>query len=135
MVRNRSRKRERNMIIDTLILSFGILILFCILSFIVGFLVYRKQPRIAMPVMCFVMCMGSSLSLLITTIQYTTTDQQSNSDIQTITIYDKNREIIAQYTGKIDIKNIADDYVQFDYEGKRYTYYNCSLESIAEIEN
>ena len=88
-----------------------------------------------MPVICFVMCMGASLSLLITTIQYTTTDQQSNSDIQTITIYDKNREIIAQYTGKIDIKNIADDHVQFDYEGKRYTYYNCSLESIAEIEN
>lgn len=42
-------------------------------------------------------------------------------------------EIIAQYTGKIDIEGNDGGYVLFDYEGKRYTYYNCFVESIADI--
>lgn len=40
---------------------------------------------------------------------------------------------VAQYTGKIDIEGNDGGYVLFDYEGKRYTYYNCFVESIAEI--
>lgn len=38
-----------------------------------------------------------------------------------------------QYTGKIDIEGNDGGYVLFDYEGKRYTYYNCFVESIADI--
>ena len=64
------------------------------------------------------------------------TDQKSNLDNgleRTVTIYTADGEIIAQYTGKIDIEGNDGGYVLFDYEGKRYTYYNCFVESIAEI--
>ena len=64
------------------------------------------------------------------------TDQKSNLDNgleRMVTIYTADGEIIAQYTGKIDIEGNDGGYVLFDYEGKRYTYYNCFVESIAEI--
>lgn len=66
------------------------------------------------------------------------TDQKSDLDNgleRTVTIYTADGEIIAQYTGKIDIEGNDGGYVLFDYEGKRYTYYNCFVESIAEIES
>ena len=53
---------------------------------------------------------------------------------RTINIYTADGEIIATYTGKIDIENKDGGYLLFDYEGKRYTYYNCFVESIADIE-
>ena len=65
------------------------------------------------------------------------TNQKSDFDNgleRTVTIYTADGEIIAQYTGKIDIEGNDGGYVLFDYEGKRYTYYNCFVESIAEIE-
>lgn len=52
---------------------------------------------------------------------------------RTITVYTADGKIIAQYTGKIDIEGNDGGYVLFDYNGKRYTYYNCFVESIAEI--
>lgn len=52
---------------------------------------------------------------------------------RTITVYTADGEVIARYTGKIDIEGNAGGYVIFDYEGKRYTYYNCFVESIADI--
>lgn len=64
------------------------------------------------------------------------TDQKSNLDNgleRTVTIYTADGEIIAQYKGKIGIEGNDGGYVLFDYEGKRYTYYNCFVESIAEI--
>lgn len=63
-------------------------------------------------------------------------DQQSdlgNGLERTVTVYTANGEIIVQYSGKIDIEGNDGGYVLFDYEGKRYTYYNCFVESIAEI--
>lgn len=44
-------------------------------------------------------------------------------------------DIIRSYTGIIDIEGNDGGYVLFDYNGKRYTYYNCYLESIADIED
>ena len=64
------------------------------------------------------------------------TDQKSEMDNgleRTVTIYTADGEIIAQYTGKIDIEGNDGCYGLFDYEGKRYTYYNCFVESIADI--
>ena len=64
-------------------------------------------------------------------------DQQSDFGgglDRTINIYTADGEIIATYTGKIDIENKEGGYLLFDYDGKRYTYYNCFVESIAEIE-
>lgn len=52
---------------------------------------------------------------------------------RTITVYTADGEIIAEYKGRIDIEE-SDGKVLFDYNGKRYIYYNCFVESIADIE-
>lgn len=64
------------------------------------------------------------------------TDQKaelSNGLNRHITIYTADGNVIAEYEGKIDLEDNAGGYVLFDYEGKRYTYYNCFVESIADI--
>ncbi len=53
---------------------------------------------------------------------------------RTIKVYTANGDLIAEYNGKIDIETNSGGYVKFDYDGKRYIYYNCFVESIAEIE-
>lgn len=63
-------------------------------------------------------------------------DQKSdigNGIERTITVYTADGKVIAQYTGKIDIEGNNGGYVLFDFEGKRYTYYNCFVESVADI--
>ena len=64
-------------------------------------------------------------------------DQQSNINNgleRTINILNAEGEVIRTYTGVIDIEGNDGGYVVFDYNGRRYTYYNCYLESIADIE-
>lgn len=53
---------------------------------------------------------------------------------RTIKVYTANGDLIAEYNGKIDIEANDGGYIKFDYNGKRYIYYNCFVESIAEIE-
>lgn len=53
---------------------------------------------------------------------------------RTINIYTADGEIMRTFTGKIDIENKDGGYLLFDYNGKRYTYYNCFVESVAYIE-
>ena len=53
---------------------------------------------------------------------------------RTVTVYTANEDVIATYEGKIDIESADGDYVKFDLDGKRYIYYNCFVETIAEIE-
>lgn len=65
------------------------------------------------------------------------TDQQSelnNGLERVVTVYTADGDIIAQYEGRIDIEGNDGGYVIFDFEGRRYTYYNCFVESIAIIE-
>lgn len=65
------------------------------------------------------------------------TDQKSdfyNGMERIITVYTADGSVIARYEGKIDIEENAGGYLLFDYDGKRYTYYNCFIESIANIE-
>lgn len=52
---------------------------------------------------------------------------------RTVRVYTANGDIIAEYSGKIDIENNAGGYVKFDFDGKRYIYYNCFVETIADI--
>lgn len=62
-------------------------------------------------------------------------DQKSdlnNGMDRTITVYTADGKEIAKYEGKIDISS-ADGYVKFDFDGKRYIYYNCFVEAIADI--
>lgn len=63
-------------------------------------------------------------------------DQRSdlkNGLERTITVYTATGDIIAQYKGQIDIEGNDGGYVIFDFEGKRYMYYNCFVESVADI--
>ena len=62
-------------------------------------------------------------------------DQKSNiSGIErTITVYTANGDVIATYTGTIDVEQNDGGYIKFDFNGKRYIYYNCFVETIAEI--
>lgn len=50
-----------------------------------------------------------------------------------INVYTANGDLMASYEGKIDIEGNSGGYVLFDYQGHRYTYYNCFVESIAVI--
>ena len=64
-------------------------------------------------------------------------DQKSNFSgglNRTVKVYTANGDIIAEYTGLIDIEANDGGYIKFDFEGKRYMYYNCFVESIANIE-
>lgn len=64
------------------------------------------------------------------------TDQKSelaNGLERTINVYTANGDLIATYNGKIDIDTNDGGYVKFDFEGKRYVYCNCFVETIAEI--
>lgn len=49
-----------------------------------------------------------------------------------VTIYTADGNVLKQYEGKIDIEQ-DQGYVKFDWQGKRYIYYNCYVETIAEI--
>lgn len=51
-----------------------------------------------------------------------------------VTVYTADGKILAQYEGKIDLEQNDGGYVKFDLNGKRYIYYNCFVESIADIE-
>ena len=53
---------------------------------------------------------------------------------RTIKVYTANGDLIAEYEGKIDLKSNEGGYIKFDFEGKRYIYYNCFVESIADID-
>lgn len=52
---------------------------------------------------------------------------------RTINVYTANGDLIAQYKGKIDLEMNEGGYIKFDFEGKRYIYYNCFVESIGDI--
>ena len=52
---------------------------------------------------------------------------------RTIRVYTANGDLIAEYSGKIDIESNVGAEVKFDFNGKRYIYYNCFVETIADI--
>ena len=65
------------------------------------------------------------------------TDMKSdvNGGMQrTIAVYTADGKELATYKGKIDIDTNDGGYVKFDLNGKRYIYYNCFVESIADID-
>lgn len=49
-----------------------------------------------------------------------------------VNVYTADGELMATYSGKIDLEMTQGGYVKFDFEGKRYIYYNCFVESIAD---
>ena len=97
--------------------------------------------RITVPILCIVATIGLLIGMLwyfgnTASGQRAMVDQQSdfgNGLDRIVRVYTANGDIIAAFEGKIDIEGNDGGYVLFDYEGKRYTYYNCFVESIAEI--
>lgn len=63
-------------------------------------------------------------------------DQKSNLSggiERVVNVYTANGDKIATYEGKIDLDTNDGGYVKFDFNGKRYIYYNCFIETIAII--
>ena len=63
------------------------------------------------------------------------TDQKSNLNNgieRIIRVYTADGRVIAEYKGTIDLE-MNRDYIKFDWQGKRYIYYNCFVETIATI--
>lgn len=48
--------------------------------------------------------------------------------------YNADGKELATYKGKIDLSTNDGGYVKFDFKGKRYIYYNCFVESVADID-
>ena len=79
--------------------------------------------------LCFGMTGCSSLERSVTDFK-----SDINGGMQrTITVYTADGKELATYEGKIDIDTNEGGYVKFDFNGKRYMYYNCFVESIADI--
>lgn len=97
--------------------------------------------RIATPIICGVICVVLLVGMLwyynnTASGQRALVDQESelsNGMERVIRVYTANGDLIAEFEGRIDIEGNDGGYVLFDYQGKRYTYYNCFVESIAEI--
>ena len=81
-------------------------------------------------ILCFGMTGCVSLDRAVTDIK-----SDVNGGMQrTITVYTADGKELATYKGKIDIDTNEGGYVKFDFNGKRYMYYNCFVESIADID-
>ena len=115
----------------------------CLIAFGVFIAVCAETlaARIATPIICGVICIALLISMLwyynnTASGQRALVDQESelsNGMERVIRVYTANGDLIAEFEGKIDIEGNDGGYVLFDYQGKRYTYYNCFVESIAEI--
>lgn len=79
--------------------------------------------------LCFGMTGCASLERDITDIKSNLTGGMQ----RTITVYTADGKELATYEGKIDMEANDGGYVKFDFNGKRYIYYNCFVESIADI--
>ena len=101
--------------------------------------------NIAIRIMVPILCVLATIGLLVGMLWYfgntasgerAMVDQKSdlgNGLNRIVRVYTANGDIIAEFEGQIDIEGNDGGYVLFDYQGKRYTYYNCFVESIAEI--
>lgn len=121
---------------------FAIGAVFLILGAIGGAVLCKNiAARIIIPTLCVAATIGLLIGMLwyfgnTASGQRAMVDQKSdlgNGLERIVRVYTADGDIIAEFEGKIDIEGNDGGYVIFDYEGKRYTYYNCFVESIAEI--
>ena len=121
---------------------FAIIAVLLILGAICGAVLCENiAARIMVPILCALATIGLLVGMLwyfgnTASGQRAMVDQQSdlgNGLDRIVRVYTANGDIIAEFEGTIDIEGNDGGYVLFDYEGKRYTYYNCFVESIAEI--
>lgn len=121
---------------------FAIIAICLILGAISGAVLCENiAARIMVPILCALATIGLLVGMLwyfgnTASGQRAMVDQKSdlgNGLNRIVRVYTANGDIIAEFEGKIDIEGNDGGYVLFDYQGKRYTYYNCFVESIAEI--
>ena len=121
---------------------FAIIAICLILGAICGAVLCENiAARITIPIVCALATIGLLIGMLwyfgnTASGQRAMVDQQSdlgNGLNRIIRVYTANGDIIAEFEGQIDIEGNDGGCVLFDYEGKRYTYYNCFVESVAEI--
>ena len=91
------------------------------------------KKKIVAIVLTLVLVLGTltgcaSLNRLATDVK----SEASNGLNRTINVYTYNGELIATHKGKIDIEISEGGKVKFDHNGKRYIYYNCTIETIAD---
>lgn len=120
-----------------------LLVAVCLIAFGIFIAVCAEglAARIATPIICGVICIALLIGMLwyynnTASGQRALVDQESelsNGMERVIRVYTANGDLIAEFEGRIDIEGNDGGYVLFDYQGKRYTYYNCFVESIAEI--
>ena len=122
----------------------GVIVLDALIIFMAGFILYdtySPAAKIIGTLVTIAICVAIILGFLwyyanTAAGQRSMIDQKSNlqNGIERIvTVYTADGKQLAQYKGKIDISD-NDGYVKFDFDGKRYIYYNCFVESIADIE-
>lgn len=117
---------------------FGVLAI--VTSIITGFAykTYEKKRYIVIGIIIILIALGGLLFYFNGTAagKRDIIDQKSNiSGIERIiNIYTANGGLLASYKGKIDIAENDGGYIKFDFDGKRYIYYNCFVETIAQIE-
>lgn len=123
-------------------IGFGFIAVCLIAGAIAGAVVCESiAAKIAVPSICAMAIIGVLIGMLwyygnTASGQRALTDQKSdfaNGLERVIRVYTADGNVIAEYEGIIDIEGNDGGYVLFDYQGKRYTYYNCFVESIAEI--
>lgn len=122
----------------------AVIILSCLIIVIAACIMYAIDTPIATTIGTLVtiaICVATILGFLwyyanTAAGQRAMLDQKSNLQNgieRTVTVYTADGKKLAQYRGKIDLSD-SDGYVKFDFDGKRYIYYNCFVESIADIE-
>ena len=122
------------------ILAFIVILTLCV-CFVLAVYLDSSIATIILGVVCFAISIGSygALNWYYTETasgQRAVVDERSDFSgglERTVNILNADGEIIKSYTGIIDIEGNDGGYVIFDLDGKRYMYFNCYVESIADI--
>ena len=97
---------------------------------------YKTKRALIIAIICFVIMVIAIVTINSSSFKRGIVDMKGDHTgglNRTINVYTANGDLIAQYKGKIDLEASEGGYVKFDYEGKRYIYYNCFVETIADI--
>lgn len=116
----------------TLAITLGIIIFICGVCIFCWIIDVSKSTAVFICIITIAIVIG-----LFCGIRRELINQKSNFNNgleRVITVYTADGKEMARYEGQIDISS-ADGYVKFDVDGKRYIYYNCFVESIANIED
>lgn len=116
----------------------GCIIISVIIGGVILIVVQKSEVSIILAILAIVLVFGIGFWYYNNTASGIRARTDERAELQngldrTITIYTADGTILKQYEGKIDIEQ-NQDYIKFDWQGKRYIYYNCYVETIADLE-